>query len=138
MQSIFMDKGKMPVEAELKSALSKTYPYWKTIEEFTLKAEPAAKGNWHFSGVKFGWSYRISDNKRVVIYLLPRDKFFKCAFVFGGKAYDAVIESDVSAEIKNELKAAKPYAEGRGIRLEVKSKAIIDDLMVLVKIKIRI
>lgn len=48
------------------------------------------------------------------------------------------MESDVSAEIKNELKAAKPYAEGRGIRLDVKSKAKIDDLMVLVKIKIRI
>lgn len=63
MQSIFMDKGKIPVEAELKSALSNTYPYWKTIEEFTLKAEPAAKGNWHHSGPKYGWSYRISDKK---------------------------------------------------------------------------
>lgn len=126
----------MPGEAELKSALSKTYPYWKTIEEFTLNAKPAAKGNWHFSGAKFGWSYRISDKKRVIIYLLPRDKFFKCAFVFGGKAYNAVMESDVSDEIKNELKAAKPYAEGRGIRLEVKNKAPLNDLQKLVTIKI--
>lgn len=43
---------------------------------------------------------------------------------------------DVSNEIKNELKAAKPYAEGRGIRIEVKSKAVIDDLKALVKIKV--
>ena len=136
MQSIFMDKGKKPGEAELKTALSKTFPYWKTLEEVTLKAEPSAKGDWHFSGPKYGWSYRISDKKRVIIYLLPRDKFFKCAFVFGGKAYEAVMASDVSDEIKNELKAAKPYVEGRGIRLEVKSKTIVSDLKMLVKIKV--
>jgi len=137
MQSIFMDKGKKPGEAELKTALSKTFPYWKTLEEFTLKAEPSAKGDWHFSGPKYGWSYRINDKKRVIIYLLPRDGFFKTAFVFGGKAYKEVIASDVSDEIKNELKAAKPYAEGRGIRLEVKSKNILSDIKELVKIKVQ-
>jgi hypothetical protein len=136
MQSIFIDKGKKPGETELKKALAKTFPYWKTLEEFTLKAEPSAKGDWHFSGAKFGWSFRISDKKRVVIYLLPRDGFFKAAFVFGGKAYEEVMESEVSDEIKNELKAAKPYAEGRGIRLEVKSKTIVNDLKMLVKIKV--
>ena len=132
-----MDKGKKPGEAELKTALSKTFPYWKTLEEFTLKAEPSAKGDWHFSGPKYGWSYRINDKKRVIIYLLPRDGFFKTAFVFGGKAYKEVIASDVSDEIKNELKAAKPYAEGRGIRLEVKSKNILSDIKELVKIKVQ-
>ncbi|HMQ97599.1 MAG TPA: DUF3788 family protein [Ignavibacteria bacterium] len=136
MQSIFMNKGKKPGEAELKTALSKTFPYWKTLEEFTLKTEPAAKGDWYFSGAKFGWSYRISDKKRVIIYLLPRDGFFKAAFVFGRKAYEEIMASDISDEIKNELKAAKPYAEGRGIRLEVKSKTMVSNIRKLVKIKI--
>ncbi len=131
-----MDKGKKPGEAELKTALSKTFPYWKTLEEFTLKSEPAAKGDWHFSGAKYGWSYRISDKKRVIIYLLPRNRFFKCAFIFGGKAYEEVMSCDISTEIKNELKAAKPYAEGRGMRLEVKSKTVLEDLKTLVKIKV--
>ncbi len=95
-----MDKGKKPGEAELKTALSKTFPYWKTLEEFTLKSEPAAKSDWHFSDAKFGWSYRISDKKRVVIYLLPRDGFIKAAFVFGSKVYEKVMTSGVSEGIK--------------------------------------
>lgn len=136
MQSIFMDKGKKPGEAELKKALGKTFPYWKILEEFTLKTESEAKGGWHFSGAKYGWSFRITDKKRVIIYLLPRDGFFKAAFVFGSKAYEEVISSVVSEEIKNELKAAKSYAEGRGIRLEVRSKAVVNDLKTLIKIKI--
>lgn len=61
MQSIFMDKGKKPGEAEPKKALGKTFPYWKTLEEFTLKAELSAKGDWHFSGTMFDWSLRISE-----------------------------------------------------------------------------
>lgn len=131
-----MDKGKKPAEAELKKALGKTFPYWKTLEEFTLKTESEAKGGWHFSGAKYGWSFRITDKKRVIIYLLPRDGFFKAAFVFGSKAYEEVISSVVSEEIKNELKAAKSYAEGREIRLEVRSKAVVNDLKTLIKIKI--
>ncbi len=136
MQSIFMDKSKKPGETELKKALGKTFPYWKSLEEFTLKNEPSAKNEWKFSGAKFGWSFRISDKKRVIIYLLPRDGFFKTAFVFGGKAYEEVMASNVSDEIKKELKAAKPYAEGRGIRLEVRTKSIINDLKTLIKIKL--
>lgn len=37
-----MNKGKMPDESDLKKALNKTFPYWKTIEEFTMKAESFA------------------------------------------------------------------------------------------------
>jgi hypothetical protein len=60
--------------------------------------------------------------------LLPRDGFFKVALVFGQKATELILASTVSEDLKNELKAAKVYAEGRGIRVEVKNKSIIDDI----------
>ena len=92
---------------------------------------------WNYSGDKFGWSFRLKDKKRVLVYLLPRDKFFKVAFVFGQKATDAIFESPISENIKSEIRSAKVYAEGRGIRVDVKNKSVIHDIEKLIEIKIR-
>lgn len=134
MKSIFTDKKKEPTEADLKKALGDTYIYWKQLADFTNKSFPAIN-TWHYSSDKYGWSFRISDKKRVLIYLLPRDKFFKVAFVFGQKATDEILNSKISDDIKNELKSAKVYAEGRGIRIEVKNKMVINDIKKLITIK---
>jgi hypothetical protein len=134
--SIFMDKNKAPDEAMLAAALGKTCALWKEIEKYVCGKYPAAVKEWKMSGAKYGWSYRLSDKKRVIIYLLPRGNYFKTAFVFGNKAYEEVLESNVSPDIKKELKAAKVYAEGRGIRIDVKTKSDVKDILKLIDIKL--
>lgn len=134
--SIFTDKNKEPAENDLKKALSHTYATWKSLCEYVLKSFPDAVVRWNFSGVKYGWSFRISDKKRVLLYLLPRDKFFRVAFVFGKKAMEEILKSDVDEHIKVELKNARPYAEGRGIRIEIRDKEQTHDIEKLIMIKI--
>jgi len=136
MKSIFTDKEKKPTDVDLKKAIGRTYSSWQTLSDFTYQSYPAATEGWNFSGDKYGWSFRISDKKRALIYLLPRDGFFKVAFVFGQKATDEILTSDIAETIKTELKNAKVYAEGRGIRLEVKNQSMLKDLKKLIGIKI--
>jgi hypothetical protein len=137
MKSIFTDKSSKPETKDLKKALGKTFEIWEKLEKFTKELEPAAKSEWNFSGEKFGWSYRIKDKKRVLIYLLPRDQFFKIAFVFGPKATDRIMESDVNELIKSELMAAKQYAEGRGIRIDIKEHPDLVSIETLIRIKVK-
>lgn len=136
MKSIFTDKNSIPTFGDLKIGLGNTIELWKKLEAFTNKNYPNANAAWNYSGDKYGWSYQIKDNKRVIIYLLPRDHFFRVAFVFGAKAFDQIIESDIDESIKNDLSAAKQYAEGRGIRIEVKDSSNLDDIKKLIKIKL--
>lgn len=91
---------------------------------------------WNYSGDKYGWGFRIKDKKRAIIYLLPRDRFFKAAFVFGQKATDAIMASRISDTIKSELASARVYAEGRGIRITVSNQSNINDIKELIDIKI--
>lgn len=136
MKSIFTDKEKKPTDADLKKAIGRTYSSWKALADFTYQSYPAATEAWNFSGEKYGWDFRIRDKKRALIYLLPRDGFFKVAFVFGQKATDEVFNSDIDETIKTELKNAKVYAEGRGIRVDVKNQSMLKDLKKLISIKI--
>jgi hypothetical protein len=111
--SIFTVKESEPDDFALKKALGSTYKLWNDIKEYVHKIYPDGKDEWNFPGQKFGWSFRIKDKKRVIIYLLPRDNFFKTAFVFGDKAFKEVMNSKVSEKIKNELSEARVYGEGR-------------------------
>ena len=134
MQSIFLDKNKMPDSNDLKVALGKTYQWWQAIYEYVLLKYPKGTEKWNCS--KYGWSFRINDKKRAILYLLPRDKFFKVAFVFGQKATDIILQSNISNIIKKELESAKVYAEGRGIRMVIKNDSLMDDIKKLVDIKL--
>lgn len=134
--SIFVDKKIKPAEEDLIIALGKSYDFWKHIHDEVYIKFPGAVSEWNFSGEKYGWSFRVKDKKRVLVYLLPRDKKFLVAFVFGQKAFEKIINSSISEEIKLSLKAAKVYAEGRGIRIEVINRKMLEDISQLIDIKL--
>ena len=57
------------------------------------------------------------------------------AFVFGEKATDKILSDSISENIKSELNAAKKYAEGRGIRIEITDSSLMKDIEKLIEIK---
>ena len=128
----------MPTDDDLRAVLGKRINLWHEIIQFVLFKYPKNTKEWSYPGNKYGWNFRIKDKKRAIIYLLPRDGFFRVAFVFGQKATDAIMRTDISELIKNELDAAQVYAEGRGIRIDVKDNSVMDDIKKLVEIKLSI
>jgi len=135
--SIFTDKKTVPSDKDLADSLGKLNDLWISIKQYVHLKYPAAIDEWNYPGDKYGWSFRMKDKKRAIIYLLPREQFFKVAFVFGQKATDAIMTSQISDAIKSELNAARVYAEGRGIRIDVKNDGILKDIKELIDIKIR-
>ena len=131
-----MIKTQTPTESDLIASLGNTCLLWNNIRKKVFEKYPGAKEDWNFPGTKYGWSFRIKDKKRAIIYFLPRQNYFKVAFVFGQKATDQIMKSDISDEIKNELSSARVYAEGRGIRIDVNEAEILPDIFKLIEIKI--
>ncbi len=134
--SVFSNKEIVPGDQDLSIELKDTYDLWNSIRESIRKKNPDSVEEWKYSGKKFGWSFRVNDKKRVIVYLLPREAYFKVAFVFGQKATDEIINSSISDAIKHELLSAKVFAEGRGIRIEVREPEILNDIMRLIEIKV--
>ncbi len=134
--SIFMDKNSIPDNKELESGLNSTHKIWKQIIKMVLNKYPNGIQEWNYPGKKYGWSYRIKDKKRAIIYLLPREKYFKVAFVFGDKALRKILESDISKSIKEDLLNARKYAEGRGVSIDIIDNGLMGDIEKLVDIKL--
>lgn len=134
--SIFMDKAVLPDEEALKSAIGTTYPLWQVLKTYAYAKYPKATEEWFTSGKKYGWAFRVKDKKRAIIYLLPRNGYFKVAFMFGQKATDQIMASDINEAIKAELMVARVYIEGRGIHIDITDASKLDDIKKLIDIKL--
>jgi hypothetical protein len=134
--SIFMDLKKTPQTADLEIPLGKNFQIWQEIRDFVFMKYPEAIEEWHVSVKKYGWGFRIKDKKRAIIYLSPRIGFFRVAMVFGQKATDWILNSDISDAIKQELMNSRVYAEGRVIRLEVNDGSALGDIKKLIEAKL--
>jgi hypothetical protein len=135
-QSIFMDKSAEPTNKDLKSALGEDYALWNEIRDRVIQLVPDGVEEWNFPGKKYGWSFRIKDKRRAIVYLLPREEEFMVAFVFGQKAYDAIMQSDIAEQIKSDLTSARVYVEGRGIRISVADRSKLGDIFKLIDHKL--
>lgn len=135
MESIFTDKTFVPSETDLKAKLGVVYPLWSDLKSWTFNHLRNPNEEWKFPGKKYGWSYRIREKARNIIYFIPGDGYFHVALVFGQKATDQIMTSDISEIIKTDLMNARAYVEGRGVRIEVRDHTNMEDIKKLIRIK---
>jgi hypothetical protein len=134
---VFADKQSMPDKIALKSALGNSYKILDDLYSFIETNFGQINSEWKFYGASYGWTLKTLLKKRNLFFVAPRKDFFRIAFVFGDRAVNEIMESQLPDSIKTELQNARKYAEGRGIRFEVSNTEILEDLKILVSIKVR-
>lgn len=78
----------------------------------------------------------MKQKKRIIVYVTPCRAFFLASFALGEKACTVARTAGVSAAILALIDAAPKYAEGRGIRIPVRTKRDLEDVEKLAAIKI--
>jgi hypothetical protein len=134
--SIFEDKSRILGNDDLLAVLKDTYDIWNDIKKFVHQQYPEVIEEWNHSGKNYGWGFRLRDKKRVIVYMIPCSGFFKVGLVYGENATKAALDSTISKEIKSIIENAKVYGEGRGFRIDITSKDLLEDIKKLITIKL--
>ena len=134
--SIFDDKLREPGAAELAEALGRTHGLWNELKELIDKKFDPLAEEWVFSGKNYGWSLRLKQKKRAILYMTPCTGHFRVAFAFGERAVQAALQSGLPAHVQDLINNAPKYPEGRGVRMEVKDKQDVRIAVKLAEIKI--
>ncbi len=134
--SAFDDPAGPPDDAELAAALGESQPLWAGLLA-ALEADlgPLAP-EWGNSGGKTGWGLRVRRAGRIVLYLAPRDGYFLASFALGERAVAAALAGELSATARAVIEGARRYAEGRGVRLEVRTADDVGDVRRLAAVKV--
>jgi hypothetical protein len=130
-----MTRVKAGDDGQWKSALGRAYPMWAGIVRVVGELASPLDVAWRPSKIAFGHVCLLRHKKRTLLYLLPEEARVTVAIVLGERAYGLAMASTLSAAVKKSLSEARPYAEGRGIRVPVKTARDLATIRKLVAIK---
>jgi len=128
----FDDRTKAPDSKALAKGLGPSKALWDELVAHIATAYPPITEAWGFYK---SWSLRLKRKDRTIVYLLPGEGGFRCAFVFGGKATDAARQAKLPKAVLKAIDEAPVYAEGRGFRLEVRTAKDVETVKSLAAIK---
>jgi hypothetical protein len=137
MSSAFTDRTVKPDNQMLAQTLGKSYSLWEKIKTSLTNDYSTLDEEWKFYGQKIGWTLKLLYKKRNLFFLTPYENYFQIAFVFGDKAVAVVEQSDLPQTITNEIKSARKYVEGKGLRIAVNKLSDTKIVLRLTEIKIK-
>ncbi len=131
---LFDNQAKTPTTAELADVLGPAGRLWDQLKEHVAVQHAPIDEEWVFGGKNHGWALRLKQKKRAVLYLKSLSGWFRASFAFGEKAVAAARLSALPAPVKDLIEQAPRYAEGRAIRIEVRTArdvGIVEKLAVI-------
>jgi hypothetical protein len=133
--SIFADKAHPPTDDDLATALGAAAEAWRFLcRDISVRFAPVTTA-WGYGSKTTGWGLRLQVPARTIMYMTPRDGHFLASFALGERAVAAALEANLSPAIIAAIDDAPRYAEGRGVRLQVRVPADIGDIVRLAEIK---
>lgn len=130
------DRGAPPSEEALRAALGASHSVYLSLLSFVTEelGVPDLQWKWYAGGR--GWTGKVLLGSRNLFFVSPRAGAFQLGFVFGDRAVEAASAPPLPAALVEELRAAKKYAEGRGLRVLVSSAEDLDPVFHLIRLKI--
>ena len=134
--SVFDDKLTPPTEASLKQALGESFAIWNELKKVLAANYPPVSFEWGFTSKSTGWGMRIKQKERVILYMTPCEGYFLASLALGDKAVKAAQESNLPNKVLKIIAGSRRYAEGTGVRLEIRSMSDVPIVEKLAAIKL--
>jgi hypothetical protein len=135
--SAFDDKSRPPADGDLQNVLEETFVLWSELIGRVTARFPGTSPVWAYSGRSTGWGLRLVRKDRVILYMTPRHGFFLVSFVLGEGAVKAAHQSALPPAVLDGIDSAKRYAEGTGVRFEVRERRHLQPMETLAALKMR-
>jgi len=133
--SAFDDKSRLPQDDDLAATLGSTFVFWNELKRLIASRFAPLSIEWGFSSKKTGWGLRLKQEKRTILYMTPCEGYFMASLALGEKAVKTAHESALPFSVLKAINSAKKYAEGRGVRFEVRSAEDVNNVEKLAVIK---
>lgn len=132
----FIGKTTQPTRIEVAESLGKATKVWNEFIE-SMANEGVSDQEWKGIAVKkYGWSLRLKQKGRNIVYLGPGKDCFMVSFVLSNKALSAARASKLPKTVADALAKAPKYPEGNGLRLVVHREADLAAICKIAAIKV--
>lgn len=133
--SAFVDRGSQPTDEAVAAVLGTSAGLWSALRAAVAEAYPPIDEGWSYSGRKHGWSLRLRRRDRAIVYLTPFASGFRASLAIPERAIPTVLATDLPPDVLAIVAGAPLSAEGRAVRIEVRSNADLAGVVALARIR---
>lgn len=133
--SFFDSKAVIPNDGMVAEVLADAYPLWDELQNHVRDNYPNITGEWKHYGKASGWVFKLISKKRNLLFFIPQNGCFRLRIVLGEKAVTCVETAELPDEMKEAIRTATPYVEGRSIDLDISPHDHLDSVKCLLRIK---
>jgi len=135
-ENAFAGQAEKPTSQELSAALGPRFDLWNRLVDVMAQEYRVTDQEWTSYSTKYGWSLRLKQKKRNILYMSPFRGNFQVSLVLGDRAMTAVKEARFPKNVAALIKDAKRYPEGTGVRLVPRRLTDLASIRKLVAIKL--
>jgi hypothetical protein len=134
LTNAFIGMPEKPTEDELAAALGPAKVIWDRLVADLAHDHGVDLQEWNSYSRKAGWSLRLKQKKRTIVWLSPCQDCFRVMFILGDRAVEVARRSKFPQRVIRILDEAPWYPEGTGVRMNVKGPrdiAVVKKLAVI-------
>jgi hypothetical protein len=124
--------GKPPTASDVATLLGKSHAQYELLTRRT-----GAVCEWRRYGKAAPWVVKVSESDRTLYYITPKSEHFEVTVVLGERAVAAALGGRVGKKLHAAIREARPYVEGRPVRVLVRHKADVQAVEELVAVKLK-
>ncbi len=133
--SVFLDRGSLPGPGDVEAALGDARARWAELESGLRSMFAPLTEHWSYSGKSLGWLLQLKRGKTTVVNLVPGRGDFVASLALTARACEAAEASDLSPATKAVVRESPKYSEGRGVRIAVRTRRDVADVLKLAAIR---
>jgi hypothetical protein len=122
--SAFDEKAVIPDDDMVSAVLADAAPLWNGLKNHVKETYPDVKEEWKYYGKAAGWTLKLLCKKNNLLFFIPKEGCFRLRFGGGEKALQHRDAANLPEEIKEAMRTATPYAEGRSFDLDINANEI--------------
>lgn len=137
-QQILSDKNQFPTDEIIYSHIGKSRLLWESLFEFVHSEYPEISCEWRYYNDGKSWLMKVTKKAKTVFWLSLYKNSFRITFYLTDRAKEAINESAISDELKEQFNNGKHYGKIRGLTIFFKTKKDLEYAKVLMTIKFSI
>ncbi len=133
--SPFLDRASPPGRADLEKVLGTASRLWDELRE-RLAGDVAPIGErWSYSGKSHGWLLQLRRGNTTLVNLVPGRNCFVASLALNAKACREAEKGGLSESVRTAIREGREFPEGRGVRVEVRSRKDLADVETLASLR---
>ena len=138
MPPVLHDKNVYPSDDVIFSHIGKYSLLWTEFFSSLDSVHPDFTREWRYYNDGKSWLMKVQHKARTVFWLSLTDGSFRATFYFPGKAEDAVMESGISQELKEQFTNRDRAKKNHGLTVGFRKKKDVEQAMKLCSLKLTI